>query len=62
MSKAKIKEAILESTGRPEVGWVAENADFLAEKIAEALGFTEAPKPVGTASPAAGVATNKENN
>lgn len=51
MSKAKIKEAILESTGRPEVGWVAENADYLAEKIAKALGLLEtAPAPIATPS------------
>lgn len=57
MSKAKIKEAILESTGRPEVGWVAENADYLAEKIAEALGLLETP-PAPIATPAA----IKDNN
>ena len=60
MSKAKIKEAILEATGRPEVGWIAENADFLAEKIAEALNETEPTKPVGIPTPAPSVI--KPNN
>lgn len=45
MSKQKIKDAILDATGRPQVGWVAENADYLAQKIAEALGLADAPRP-----------------
>ena len=45
MSKQKIKDAILDATGRPQVGWVVENADYLAQKIAEALGLADAPKP-----------------
>ena len=46
MSKQKIKEALLDAAGKPQVGWVAENADHLAQKIAEALGMAETPKPV----------------
>lgn len=49
MSKQKIKEALLDAAGRPQVGWVAENADHLSQKIAEALGMAEAPKPVAPA-------------
>lgn len=45
MSKQKIKEALLDAAGRPQVGWVAENADYLSQKIAEALGMAETPKP-----------------
>lgn len=53
MSKQKIKDAILDATGRPQVGWVAENADYLAQKIAEALGLADAPKPASpTPTPA----------
>lgn len=52
MSKQKIKDAILEATGKPSSGWVAENADYLAQKIAEALGLAEAPKPVAPVAPA----------
>jgi hypothetical protein len=49
MSKQKIKDAILEATGNPQIGWVAENADYLAGKIAEALNLIETPK--GTPTP-----------
>jgi hypothetical protein len=49
MSKQKIKDAILEATGNPQVGWVAENADYLSTKIAQALNLIETPK--GTATP-----------
>lgn len=45
MFKQKIKDALLDAAGRPQIGWVAENADHLAEKIAEALGLADAPKP-----------------
>ena len=45
MSKQKIKDALLDAAGRPQVGWVAENADHLAEKIAEALGLIDVQKP-----------------
>jgi len=52
MSKQKIKDAILQATGNPQVGWVAENADYLSTKIAEALGLIEAPKATPTPTPA----------
>lgn len=53
MSKQKIKDALLDAAGRPQVGWVADNADHLAQKIAEALGLADAPRPATpTPSPA----------
>lgn len=59
MSKQKIKDAILEATGKPSSGWVAENADYLAQKIAEAL--AETPKPVAPVAPAVVPTTSKTN-
>jgi hypothetical protein len=53
MSKQKIKDALLDAAGYPHVGWVAENADHLAQKIAEALNLIETPKPTPIPTPAA---------
>lgn len=61
MSKQKIKDAILEATGKPESGWVAENADYLAQKIAEALDLVEAPKAAAPVTPVAPPVTIKAN-
>jgi hypothetical protein len=61
MSKQKIKDAILDATGNPQVGWVAENADFLSQKIAEALGLIEAPKAATPVTPVAAPVINKAN-
>lgn len=51
MSKQKIKDALLDAAGYPQIGWVAENADHLAQKIAEALNLIEAPKVTPTPTP-----------
>ena len=39
MSKETIKAAILKAADNPQSGWLAENADHLAQKVAEALGL-----------------------
>jgi hypothetical protein len=48
MSKEKIKEAILKVAGYPNVGWVVENADFLAEEIDNELNSKERIKHTPT--------------
>ena len=52
MSKEIIKAAILKAGDNPESGWLAENADHLAEKVAEALGIVKA-EPIKPAAPPA---------
>lgn len=53
MTKEQIKEIILERAGRPDIGWVAENAEWLANEIHKGLNLkTGAPTSTPTPTPA----------
>lgn len=43
MSKETIKAALLKAGDNPQSGWLADNADHLAQKVAEALGMSTPP-------------------
>lgn len=54
MTKEQIKDIILEVAGRPDVGWVAENAEWLANEIHKGLNSktgTSTPTPSPTPTP-----------
>ena len=52
MSKEIIKAAILKSGDNPQSGWLADNADHVAQTVAEALGMVKA-EPIKPAAPPA---------